>query len=511
MKPFNVSSRLMWLLAAFGIASAVMLAAFFWLLHDAAETSDWVSNRASVKFQTNYELLEAMGVAHSGVQHFTRLKDPDEMEVALKEIEQAQEAVRKLLGKMDSKNAAELAQKFEGLVTADKQVLELVMHGSVASAYEQFFGNASTQHGELLMELKKQNAEVAAATTLSLAKQQAEAQRSLVWDMVVLVFFQTGLMLFGWRLKKQIVAKLLQISKTIAETTSELHTASRQVAMSSDMLASGSGQQSAALSETSASLDAMATTTKLNSDFSQKAQALAQTTRVSADHGLEDMRAMMAAMAKIKSSNDDIAKIMCTINEIAFQTNLLALNAAVEAARAGEAGLGFSVVADEVRLLAQRSALAAQDTASRIDGAIAHTAEGVTLSQRVDAVFVEIVTKAREMDELATEAANASTEQSAGITQINISVTEMGGITQNNAACAEENAAVGYELNDQIAIMKVSVAELMQMVGENKNAAALTTATDDAPAKYVPKPIFTAKQKTSALASRKTSRELVEF
>ena len=116
--------------------------------------------------------------------------------------------------------------------------------------------------------------------------------------------------------------------------------------------------------------------------------------------GVTDMQSMSAAMDAIKVSSDDIAKIIKTIDEIAFQTNILALNAAVEAARAGEAGMGFAVVADEVRNLAQRSAQAAKETAAKIEGAINKTAQGVQINGKVAAALNDIVTKARQVDEL---------------------------------------------------------------------------------------------------------------
>ena len=127
----------------------------------------------------------------------------------------------------------------------------------------------------------------------------------------------------------------------------------------------------------------MSTMTKRNAENAQKANDLAKQARTAADKGAGDMQAMTAAMEAIKVSSDDIAKIIKTIDEIAFQTNILALNAAVEAARAGEAGMGFAVVADEVRNLAQRSAQAAKETAAKIEGAIAKTAQGVEISGKV--------------------------------------------------------------------------------------------------------------------------------
>jgi len=169
-------------------------------------------------------------------------------------------------------------------------------------------------------------------------------------------------------------------------------------------------------------------------------------------------------MQAIKVSSDDIAKIIKTIDEIAFQTNILALNAAVEAARAGESGMGFAVVADEVRNLAQRSAQAAKETAEKIEGAIAKTAQGVELSNKVSQALNDIVTKARQVDELAAELAGAAQEQTQGINQINLAVGEMDKVTQSNAATAEESAASAEELNAQAETMKKSVADLLQLV-----------------------------------------------
>ena len=169
-------------------------------------------------------------------------------------------------------------------------------------------------------------------------------------------------------------------------------------------------------------------------------------------------------MSTIKTSGDDIAKIIKTIDEIAFQTNILALNAAVEAARAGEAGLGFAVVADEVRSLAQRSAHAARDTSAKIAGAIASTSQGVEISAKVAQTLSDILTRARQVDELAAEVAGASHEQSQGIDQVTQAVGQMDQVTQTNAANAEESAAAVEELNAQAAALKHSVTELLALV-----------------------------------------------
>jgi methyl-accepting chemotaxis protein len=255
------------------------------------------------------------------------------------------------------------------------------------------------------------------------------------------------------------------IIQNLDEGSNQVAAAAGQVSTASQSLAQGSGEQAASIEETSSSLEEMASMTKRNAENAQKATALAKQARQAADKGSADMQDMSLAMQAIKVSSDDIAKIIKTIDEIAFQTNILALNAAVEAARAGEAGMGFAVVADEVRNLAQRSAQAAKETAAKIEGAISKTAQGVGINSKVAETLNEIVTKARQVDELAAEVAGASSEQTQGIIQINTAVGEMDKVTQSNAASAEESAAAAEELNSQAAMMKQSVNELLQLVG----------------------------------------------
>jgi methyl-accepting chemotaxis protein len=260
---------------------------------------------------------------------------------------------------------------------------------------------------------------------------------------------------------------LRQVSSSLNDGASQVASAAGQVSCSSQSLAEGASEQAASIEETGASLEELSSMTKRNAENSQKANELSKQTRSAADKGVADMREMNTAMAAIKDSSDDIAKIIRTIDEIAFQTNILALNAAVEAARAGEAGMGFAVVADEVRNLAQRSAQAAKETASKIEGAIIKTALGVELSGKVSQALNDIVAKARLVDELAAEVAGASREQTQGITQISTAVGQMDKVTQNNAANAEESAAAAEELNAQAESMKQSVANLLRLVGGN--------------------------------------------
>jgi len=343
-------------------------------------------------------------------------------------------------------------------------VVAQFVKGQNALAYEGFLRNVSPQGSAVLDEIRKYHHDVQAASGQALAVQQSRMKTQLRWRSAALGAVLVFILLAGWRLKNRIVKDLLAIASGLAKASESSANAAGQVSVSSQSLAEGAGEQAASLEETSSSLEEMSSMTKRNAENAQKANDLARQTRAAADKGAADMQSMSGAMAEIKTSSDDIAKIIKTIDEIAFQTNILALNAAVEAARAGEAGMGFAVVADEVRNLAQRSAQAAKETATKIEGAICKTAQGVELSGKVSEALNEIVTKARQVDELAAEVANASSEQAQGIGQVNTAVGQMDKVTQGNAATAEECAAAAEELNAQAQAMKESVGELLRLV-----------------------------------------------
>jgi len=263
---------------------------------------------------------------------------------------------------------------------------------------------------------------------------------------------------------RSITRPLIKITEGVSDSSSLVAASASHISAASQSLAEGASEQAASLEESSASLEEMSGMTRRNAENAQKANDLAREARMAADKGAEDMQDMSLSMEAIKASSDDIAKIIKTIDEIAFQTNILALNAAVEAARAGAAGMGFAVVADEVRNLAQRSATAAKETAAKIETAIAKTGQGVELSGKVARALQDIVTKSRQVDELAAEVAGASREQTQGISQINAAVGQMDKVTQSNAANAEESAAAATELNTQADTLKVLVADLLQLV-----------------------------------------------
>ena len=238
-----------------------------------------------------------------------------------------------------------------------------------------------------------------------------------------------------------------------------------QISAASNTLAEGSTEQAASLEETAASIEEMSSMARGNAGHTQHARTAAAEARQTAEAGAGRVSAMQTAMNEIQTASQDITKILKTIDEIAFQTNILALNAAVEAARAGEAGMGFAVVAEEVRNLAQRCAAAAKETATKIEDSVNKSQQGVALSGEVAQNFTSIQTQIQTLDRLINDIATASTEQNEGITQVNIAIGEVDKVTQSNAAVAEECAAAVVELSREADSLTHTVGQLLRLIG----------------------------------------------
>ena len=366
----------------------------------------------------------------------------------------------------DRKNFEELKQVRLTYAAQRDAYLELVKAGKKSEAESLLVSKlepAFVAYGNQTAKMLKWNQDIAVKVTDDMI---ATAHTATTVAETVSGISLVISILIGWVIITGTNKVLTTVSFALNDGAEQVNSAATQVSSSSQSLAEGASEQAASLEETSSSLEEMASMARRNSESAGKANDLAKEARQSADKGVQDMQAMADAMEAIKVSSDDIAKIIKTIDEIAFQTNILALNAAVEAARAGEAGMGFAVVADEVRSLAQRAAQAAKETSDKIQGAILKTGQGVELSAQVSQALNDIANKVRQVDQLVAEVSSASREQTQGIGQINSAVTQMDRVTQANAANSEETAAAAEELNAQAESMKKSVGELLALVGQ---------------------------------------------
>jgi methyl-accepting chemotaxis protein len=255
--------------------------------------------------------------------------------------------------------------------------------------------------------------------------------------------------LIAWIVTRSITKPMSRLSNVLSRGAQQTNSAAGQVSSTSQSLAQGASEQAAALEETTSALEEMASMTKKSAETARQAAALSAEAHKSASDGNQAMGRMSQAINDIHKSATETAKILKTIDEIAFQTNLLALNAAVEAARAGESGKGFAVVADEVRNLAIRSADAAKNTATLIESSVVSAKNGVAISTEVAKALEGITSAASKVHGLVEEMAAAAQEQAQGIDQVNKAVGDMDKVTQSNAANAEESAAAAEQLNGQ--------------------------------------------------------------
>ena len=264
---------------------------------------------------------------------------------------------------------------------------------------------------------------------------------------------------------RSIITRLIEVIDGMSKASEQTTSAASQVSHASQQMAEGANEQASSLEEISSSLEEMTSMTKHNADNAARANSLAREAQNAAHNGSSAMEKMADSIARIKHSSDETAKIVKTIDEIAFQTNLLALNAAVEAARAGEAGKGFAVVAEEVRNLAQRSAEAAKSTSSLIEESLKNADAGVSVTSKVADALEHITKQVEEVSQVIEEVSSASKEQSQGIDQVNSAVAQLDAVTQNNASNAEETASASEELSAQASELDRLVEDLSQLVG----------------------------------------------
>ncbi|MCC5074608.1 methyl-accepting chemotaxis protein, partial [Xanthomonas campestris] len=252
--------------------------------------------------------------------------------------------------------------------------------------------------------------------------------------------------------------QLAEIVGSIKTSAVSIKGAASEIAAGNQDLSQRTEQQAANLEETAASMEELTSTVKQNAEGARQANQLAIGAASVAVQGGEVVGKVVETISGIEASSKKIADIISVIDGIAFQTNILALNAAVEAARAGEQGRGFAVVASEVRTLAQRSSGAAKEIKDLIDDSVQRVAEGSALVHTAGKTMGEVVASVQRVTDIMGEISAASQEQSAGIEQVNQTITQMDETTQQNAALVEEATAAARSLEDQAVQLTEAVA-----------------------------------------------------
>ncbi|MCC8537474.1 methyl-accepting chemotaxis protein [Xanthomonas axonopodis pv. poinsettiicola] len=297
--------------------------------------------------------------------------------------------------------------------------------------------------------------------------------------------------------------QLAEIVGRIQQSAVSINSAASEIAAGNQDLSQRTEQQAANLEETAASMEELTSTVRQNAEHARQANQLAIGAASVASQGGEIVGKVVGTMTGIEASSRKIADIISVIDGISFQTNILALNAAVEAARAGEQGRGFAVVASEVRTLAQRSTAAAKEIKSLIDDSVQRVAEGSTLVHTAGTTMAEIVASVQRVTDIMGEISAASQEQSAGIEQVNLTVTQMDETTQQNAALVEEATAAARSMEEQAVQLRQAVS-IFKIEAERPSVLHAVAPTV-VPAKS--KPASPPKRETAAAPAKRPARQ----
>ncbi len=415
--------------------------------------------------KTVYEIL-------GDVRELLVVDDPAKIEELIKEIADLRATYDAKVTEVDKTTASEAGMELRKKIKDNQsvarplnsKVIELVQAKNVEEAAKLFLSEADAADDTWLSSINEAVSMQNDSNTTEAAAASASNQRTMLIIIFLGSFTIVAGIVIAVFITRSITKPVKKIVIDLTEGAQQVASASGQLSATSQQLAEGNAEQASSIEETSSTLEESASMVSQNSENTRQAAVLAAQTKASSDKGNNDMHEMMNSMVEIKKSSDQIAKIIKVIDDIAFQTNILALNAAVEAARAGDAGMGFAVVAEEVRNLAQRSAQAAKDTASIIESNITLSENGVSVAKKVGDSLAEITVQAKKVNELMDEIAAASQEQSQGISQINKAITQMEAVTQQNAANAEESASASEELNAQAGNLREIVQQLVVLV-----------------------------------------------
>jgi methyl-accepting chemotaxis protein len=364
----------------------------------------------------------------------------------------------------EARQLSEVARRF--LATAGNVYTQVVATPTMTPTLQASVRDLASQTEAIRKSLKQLSEHCLADLRLNAMADESQTQRQFALALSALTLAIAALV--SSFMIRSTNRSLRTALSSLNDGAAQVVSAAAELSTSAQSLSQGATDQAAALEETSASMEEMASMTRSSAQNAQQAATLVTGVVEQVGHSNAALSEMVASMEGMKASSNRVAQIIKSIDDIAFQTNLLALNAAVEAARAGEAGMGFAVVAEEVRSLAQRSAQAAKDTASLIDESIQRSNEGAGKVGRVASAIGTITESMARVTSIVTEVREASQQQAQGIDQVLRSIQQIERVTQATAATAEENATAGEELNAQ-AVASMAVVRQLEVLVDGTN------------------------------------------
>ena len=334
----------------------------------------------------------------------------------------------------------------------------LAAHAQTGALTVTDFDRAKAAAGELVDAAYKNSADAL------LTDEKKYSNESDLYDAIMSIGTLVGValgILFGILMSLAVIRHIGEVARKMWDETCNVADAAARVAASSRDLASASSQQAASLEETSSSLNEVNSMVKANANHANEVRTISHENRLTSDRSATEIADLQTAMQEMALANGNIAKIVQSIDEIAFQTNILALNAAVEAARAGESGAGFAVVAEEVRSLAQRSAGAARETGAKIEDALKKSQRGAEMAGQVEKSLRKVIDDNRRVDDIVARIAEASAEQAKGLDLAVNSMARIDQLTQSNTASAESTAEAAQLLDEESRGLKQELSVLM--------------------------------------------------
>lgn len=450
------------------LLSSLVIVAFavgigIWQTHEISLKDSAMMETMRQQSENTLAVIASASQTHGTFLKLIQEKDPDALDKIVSQINDSIQAGKALL-KKDGGLGTQVETTFNLLIQTDGTVQDAYLKGQQAHALEIFVNKSAPLFDQLLADIGNRKKQLNEEMSQAIRKQREEMMKWRFIAFAVVLLGAVAFLVYGWRLRAAIVSRLTKMLDHLNTSVHTVRSAADEIASTSTRLAESSSRQAASVEETSSTMEQLSSMTRKNMDGSAAGKELGAKARKAVERGAEYVQQLSTSMNDVKTSGNEIGNIIKTIDQIAFQTNILALNAAVEAARAGEAGAGFGVVADEVRNLAQRSTLAARETAEKIEKARHISDAGVTTSDHIARAFAEILQKARETDELMAQIATASQEQGQGIGQINTAIAEIDKIVQEDAATAETAASAAQALREQTVLLEDAVQELEHLL-----------------------------------------------